>query len=142
MDIEGTIIQILDPDGGVSQRTGNQWKKQGYVLETGGEFPRKVKFDVWNDRLQGFELQKRYSVSVDIESREYNGRWYTDVSAYSMRPLEGGPTGPTQQFPPVQNPYNNAPQNNFSQPQAATQNNPINNAPDFKESEQGDDLPF
>ena len=29
-----------------------------------------------------------YTVSVNVESREYNGRWYTDVRAWRLQPKE------------------------------------------------------
>jgi hypothetical protein len=31
--------------------------------------------------------------SLDIESREYNGRWYTDIKAYDIKAEEGAVSG-------------------------------------------------
>lgn len=91
MEIEGTIIFDLPLQEGVS-KAGNAWKKKEWVLETTGNYPRKVKFTVFGadrvDRMP-FEVGKMYAVQVDLESREFNGRWYTDVNAFSARPLDG-----------------------------------------------------
>ena len=95
MDIEGTIVMDLDLQEGIS-KAGNPWKKKEWVLETFGQYPKKVKFHVFGDqRIQAlnFEIGKAYRISIDLESREFNGRWYTDVSAYASAPIEGGMPG-------------------------------------------------
>ena len=40
----------------------------------------------WGDKIGEFNLQQgeNVEVSVDLESREYNGRWYTDVKAWKV----------------------------------------------------------
>ena len=83
MEIKGKIIQKLEPQGGVS-KAGNQWKKQEYVLETLDSYPKKVKFDFFGDRADQyvFEVGDLITLSYDIESREFNGRWYTDIRGF------------------------------------------------------------
>lgn len=91
MEIEGKIILDLGKQEGTS-KAGNHWQKREWVLETlNSQYPRKVKFHIFGDKADQmvFELGKNYSISYDIESREFNGRWYTDISCYAMRPLEG-----------------------------------------------------
>ena len=94
------IIQDLGQFDGVS-KAGNPFKKHEWVLETIGQYPRKVKFTVFGDRVNTvtFETGKRYIVQVDAESREYNGRWYTDLTAFACRLMDGEGAGP-QQTPP------------------------------------------
>ena len=86
MEIEGKIIQYLGETSGTS-KAGNPWKKKEYVLETFGAFHRKVKFHIFGDRADTILLEpgKDYALSFDIESREFNGRWYTDISVYAAR---------------------------------------------------------
>lgn len=89
MEIKGKIIADLPEVGGVS-KAGNNWKKKEWVLETFSQYPKKVKFTVFGeDRMarNQFEVGKDYSINVDIESREFNGRWYTDVTVFQSRPL-------------------------------------------------------
>lgn len=90
MDIEGTIIQYIGRQEGTS-KAGNAWKKDEYVMETPGTYPRKVKFTIFGDRCETMkcEIGKAYVLSCDIESREFNGRWYTDVNVFAVRPVEG-----------------------------------------------------
>lgn len=88
--IEGTIIIDLPLQEGVS-KTGNNWKKKEWVLETHSNFPRKVKFTVFGERRiaeMPFEMGKAYRLTIDLESREYNGRWYTDVNVLSAVPID------------------------------------------------------
>lgn len=91
MEIEGKIILDLGLQSGVS-KAGNQWKKKEFVLETFGQYPRKVKFTVFGDRVDTMDIQagNSYTLSVDIESREFNERWYTDVNCYAARPYVPG----------------------------------------------------
>ena len=84
MEIKGTIIAALPETSGIS-KAGNQWKKKEYVLEnTDGQFPRKVAFTCFGDNADKINLQVGQVATVyfDIESREYNGRWYTDLRAW------------------------------------------------------------
>lgn len=91
MELEGTIVFDLPLQEGVS-KAGKPWKKKEWVLETQGMYPRKVKFHVFGDTRiaeMPFEVGKSYRISVDLESREFNGRWYTDVNAFASTPLDG-----------------------------------------------------
>ncbi|MBR1515396.1 MAG: DUF3127 domain-containing protein [Paludibacteraceae bacterium] len=87
MDIVGKIIQILPLQEGVS-KTGNPWKSQSYVLETQEQYPRKVCFELFGeDRIKNnpCNMDDVVTVSFDIESREYNGRWYTSIRAWRVQ---------------------------------------------------------
>lgn len=88
MEIEGKIILDLPEEGGTS-KAGNLWRKKSWVLETFGQYPRKVKFDLFGDRIDQVRLEagKSYKVSVDAESHEFNGRWYTDLRAYAAQEM-------------------------------------------------------
>ena len=57
-------------------------------METPGQYPKKVCISIWGDKLEGVTLKQgqSYEISFDIESREYNGRWYTDVKAWKIVP--------------------------------------------------------
>ena len=78
MEFEGMIVQYLGRQTGTS-KAGRPWQKDEYVCETPGTYPRKVKFHIFGDKADQlkFENGKSYVLSCDIESREFNGRWYT-----------------------------------------------------------------
>ena len=84
LEIKGKIIEILPEKSG--QSANGEWRKQEYVLETESNYPKKVCFMAWGDKIAEFNLKKGefVEVSVDLESREYNGRWYTDVKAWKV----------------------------------------------------------
>jgi hypothetical protein len=84
VEITGKIIEILPEKSG--QSVNGEWRKQEYILETETSYPKKICFVVWGDKIEQFNLKKGelVKVSVDLESREYNGRWYTDVKAWKV----------------------------------------------------------
>ena len=88
MEITGKIIVALEPRSGVSNNTGNPWKMQSFVLETTTEqYPRRCVFDVFGeDRLNQFNIQvgQEYTVSFDIDAREYQGRWFNSIRAWRV----------------------------------------------------------
>ena len=119
MEIVGKIIQVLPLAEGTS-KTGNPWKSQSYVLETQEQYPRKVCFEIFGeDRIKNniCKVDDLVTVSFDIESREYNGRWYTSIRAWRVQ--QGDTTGAQQAAAPAQtaapvaanNSTNTAPQN-------------------------------
>ena len=88
MEISGKIIQVLPEQGGVSKTSGKEWKLQAYVLETQEQYPRKVHFEVvGEDRIKAnpCQLDDIVTISFDIESREFNGRWYTSIRAWKIQ---------------------------------------------------------
>ncbi len=87
MEITGKIIQVLPPRTGTSARTGSEWVCGQYVLETMEQYPKKIFFEVFgSERIQQFNIQvgESLTVSFDIESREYNGRWFTSIRAFKV----------------------------------------------------------
>jgi len=93
MDIQGKIIKFLDPVTGEG-RNGT-WKKQEFILELPGDFPKKLCIASWNDKadLGSVKEGDEVKVYIDVESREYNGRWYTDVKAWKLEKV-GAATAP------------------------------------------------
>lgn len=107
LTISGRIALILPLQQGTS-KAGNPWKKQGYVIDTGGQYPRKVCFSLFGDKIDQFPLQvgQDVTVSIGIESREFNARWYTEVNAWNVTYASQQPQ-PQQQAtpqPPVAQP--------------------------------------
>ena len=90
MDFEGRVIQFLGETSGTS-KAGNLWKKKEWIVETFGPYPKKVKLQCFGDRSDAINLEpgKDYVLSVDLESREFNGRWYTDVSVFRVAEYQG-----------------------------------------------------
>lgn len=111
LTISGRIVSVLPLQQGES-KAGKPWQKQEYILDTGGQYPRKVCFSLFGDYLTKFPLQvgQDVAVSIDIESREWNSRWYTEVRAWnvayaSQQPqLQAQPAHPAPSTPPQPQP--------------------------------------
>ena len=84
MQLTAKLIQVLPLQTG-SGKNG-PWKKQDIIVETDGQYPKKICVSVWGDKINESQLQAgtRLNISFDVESREYNGRWYTDVKAWKI----------------------------------------------------------
>ena len=84
MELTGTIKQVLPEKSGRSSR-GN-WRKQEYVIEIPGDYPKQVCFMVWGDKIDQLDIKEGENLTVhfDLESREYNERWYTDVKVWRV----------------------------------------------------------
>lgn len=99
------------------------WTKQELIVETMDQYPRKICFVCWGDladKVREFKVGDLLKLQFSIESREFNGRWYTDVKPYRLDRVGDGPS-----------PSPNAPTSSY---QASTSNADVDPA--------GDDLPF
>lgn len=132
MELTGKIIAVLPERGGIS-KAGNEWKIQEFVLETQEQYPRKMMFNVFGaDRLAQFNIQlgEVLTVSFDIDSREYNGRWYNDIRAWKVdRNVAAAPVAPAASVSPAGAPVPPPMADPFG-------------APQMNASSEADDLPF
>ena len=94
MEFEGIVYKILPPTSGTSAR--GEWKRQDVVFELPQEFSRKICVTFFNKDHEVSQLREGMacSVSVNVESREYNGRWYTDVRAWRIQPKQASEAAP------------------------------------------------
>ena len=140
MEIVGKIIQVLPLQSGTSSRTGNSWQVQSYVLETQEQYPRKVCFEIFGeDKIKNnpCNIDDLVTVSFDIESREFNGRWYTSIRAWRVQQGDQTAAQPAAQATP----QSAAP---AAAPAAAAQPAPVANTQVFDASadDESGDLPF
>ncbi|WP_304233289.1 DUF3127 domain-containing protein [Jiulongibacter sediminis] len=93
MEISGNIIQVLPLQSGEGKN--GPWKKQDFVIETESQYPKKVCISMWGDRIDEnmIKVGNGVTASIDVESREYNGRWYTDVKAWKLEASTAGEAG-------------------------------------------------
>ena len=100
MEFEGVVYKILPPTKGTSAR--GDWQRQEVIFELPQEFSRKVCVIFLNKESDVARLREGMTctVSVNIESREYNGKWYTDVRAWRVQPKEAEAAPPMPDMPP------------------------------------------
>ena len=84
MEVKGKVIQLLTPVTG--QGKNGPWRKQEFVLETQSQYPKKVCLSMWGDKIDQFKVAAGdvVTASVELESREYNNRWYTEARAWKV----------------------------------------------------------
>lgn len=115
MQLTAKLTQLLPLQTGTGKN--GEWKKQDIIVETTGQFPKKICVSVWGDKINETQLKpgNELKIDFDIESREFNGRWYTDIKAWKIESVNT----PEQVLPEV------------------------NDVPDdYLEKQSGDDLPF
>ncbi len=89
MEISGVVVNLLAQQSG--QGKNGVWKKQEFILETPGQYPKKFAFLCGAKKWTKINssVGDKITASINIESREYNGRWYTDVRAWKIQKDSG-----------------------------------------------------
>jgi hypothetical protein len=100
LKITGTVKQLLEEQSGEGKN--GTWRKQEFILETDGNYPKQICIVMWGENIDQFAItpEERIVASIDIQSREYNSRWYTDVKAWKVE-REGSDGGAGGNAPPV-----------------------------------------
>lgn len=95
MDFEATVHLVLPVVKGQGAR--GEWTKQEVVFELAqDQYNRKICVGFWNDKAPAaaaLRVGDRALVSVNIESRERNGRWFTEARGWKFTMLGVGQPG-------------------------------------------------
>lgn len=89
MDIQliGTIVRAFPIESG-TKRDGGEWHKQEYLLSVENEhYPKNVSFHIFgNDRITelGLKENERVRVHLEIQAREYNGRYFNSINCWKV----------------------------------------------------------
>lgn len=86
LEVKGVLEQILPIQSGTS-KAGKEWSKQEFVIETEDQYPKKICFTLFGDKsslLDGFQQGDTVNVAFNVESREYNGRWFHNINAWRI----------------------------------------------------------
>lgn len=115
MEIEGKIKQLLPEQNGEGRN--GPWRKQEFILETlNDKYPKQICISTWGDvidELKSHQVNSQIRAYIDISSREYNGRWYTDVKAWRIDAMQSEQgAAPSSSEPPAGAPMPSAPSNN------------------------------
>jgi hypothetical protein len=112
-DITGKVIAILEPQRFVSSKNGNEYVTTVFVIETTGQYPKKVAMKVMGEdkfKQMGIVMGGTYNVSFDVGSREWQGKWFTECQAWRTQRLDG--TQEQTQQAATQTAQNPLPENN------------------------------
>ena len=135
LELEGRIARKLNVQTGTSTR--GAWSKQEFIFEyQEGNFPSQICMNVWGEdkvrELDKYQVGDKVRISFNLSSREFNGRWYTDVRAWRIEPAGAAP----QQYPSQYN----APASSGQAP--VTETPPPPTIDDLPGGDSEDDLPF
>jgi hypothetical protein len=126
MEITGKLVNKLPQQSGEGKN--GTWVKQEFIVETQDQFPRKVCIALWGDKvrdLDPIQIGDSIKVAVNVESREFNGKWYTDVKAWRLEKQDSSNQMGINVIPPMP---------------GIDETPPF--IPDNITTEEGDDLPF
>ncbi len=92
MEITGKVVKINKAMSGKSAR--GEWKKQELIIETEEQYPKQVCLINWNDKVDISSLTpgQKITVGINIESREFNERWFTDVKIWRLDLTDNAPS--------------------------------------------------
>jgi len=103
MEITGKVVRLGALTEGTSAR--GPWRKQDLIIETEEQFPKTVCLTCWTnqiDEIQKFAPGQSIKAQIDLSSREFNGKWYTDVRVWRFDPI--GATAAPAAAQPAQQP--------------------------------------
>ena len=90
LELIGKVLKILPIQSGTGKN--GAWSRGEFVIETMEQYPKKVCISVWGDKSDNLEQQcpvgKFVKVAIQVESREYNEKWYTDIRAWRIEPYQ------------------------------------------------------
>ena len=127
LELDGKVVRVLPEMSGEGQN--GTWKKQQFVVETLGEYPKRICFQAWSEKTELVKALKehdRVKVSFRLESREFNEKWYTDATAWRIDKLVANGANVSQP----------------EQPQNQDTETKIDEEPALPENKEEDDLPF
>lgn len=113
LEITGKLIAKLQQQSG--QGKNGTWIKQDFVIETQEQFPKKVCISLWGDKakeLDNYNIGETMKAGINVESREFNGKWYTDVKAWRIdkasasKGADAAPMPSDESLPPFLDPTN------------------------------------
>lgn len=110
MELQGKTVAVLDLVSGTS-KSGKAFQKREFVIETPGQYPKKVCMQLFGDKVNECpNVGDEVKVSFDVESREWNGKWFTQLNAWKVerQGAQPAPQQPTYQQVQLQAPATTA----------------------------------
>lgn len=95
LEIKGRIIAVLEEKTGEGKN--GKWQSQDAVIETDGQYPKKVCFNMFGDKIIPLSIGQEVNVFFEVESKEFNGRWFTNLRAWKVDVIGGSSVSSTQQ---------------------------------------------
>jgi hypothetical protein len=85
MEIQGKVILIKQ-----LEILNNDFTKQTMVIETSESYPKKIAVDFVKDKtelLNNIAVGQSVKCQINVESKEHNNRYFTNVSCWKIEVL-------------------------------------------------------
>ena len=85
MEIKGKLMTKLPLQTGEGAK--GTWKKQTFIIQTEGDYPKDVAIIAWGevvDKIEPVTIGSVLNCFVNVESRVFNDKWYTDVKLWKF----------------------------------------------------------
>jgi len=102
LNIQGKVVEVLEEQSGEGRN--GPWRRRDFILEMEDRFSKKVCVSQWGDSIDNDSVAIGETVKafINLQSREYNGRWYTDVRAWRIEKDGAGASGDENPDEPFQ----------------------------------------
>jgi hypothetical protein len=95
----GKISKVLDKVSGTSKSSGKDWVKQEFVLKTDDQYNNLYAFTLFGDeKVENFgkynKVGDTVKVSFNVNTNEYNGKYFTSLNAWSIFKEGGSESSP------------------------------------------------
>jgi len=104
LQLTGRLFKIFPEQKGTS-KSGKDWKKKDFCIETEEQYSKKICFTLFSDKvsyIDNFVIGDMIDVKFNVESNEFNGRYFTNINAYSIQKSSGNvniqSTGTTKDY--------------------------------------------
>lgn len=102
LQIKGRVVANLGVQRGTSKATGKEWAKATVIVETEGQYPKKIALENLKDadRFGALAVGTGGTFNIEVESREFNGRWYTSVMCWKWEAAQAPDVAPAEPYQP------------------------------------------
>jgi len=88
MEIKGQVVVILPLESGIT-KAGKDWQKLTIVIEfSEGNYQKKLALSATKEELiktlQNLKQGDSITASINLESREFNGKWFNSVNVWKV----------------------------------------------------------
>ena len=92
MEIKGIMKERFATQSGVSERSGNPWRTDSYLMTIPGSREKHIAFEVrgedrckgWEEFMKNLPANTPVLVKYEIDERMYQDRWFNTVEAWNI----------------------------------------------------------
>lgn len=91
MIVKGKLIKLLPEASGINKKTGNEWKKQEFIINTGDEYNPEICISAFREHIETIKnipINTEIVVSINLYSKHYqDNRYFHNITAWKIEPF-------------------------------------------------------